>query len=338
MTTSMNTRLIFQTVAVFGAIAIAVAIFGLKSSLSRSGTDQPLPPGTNVAAIVAAADERLTQAREQFAKLQADNEKLLAKLQTLTASNQAMAEALAEKAPGKSKTAANPFAAMFGVGPDGETNGAGGAMLQLVKSQLEQQTEGKISRMKTRLQLTPEQEQKVRDSMGKANERMLSMTQKMYTGEAKIEETKDLSTADPLSPQAINEILTPEQQTEYAAMQKEELQNNARLMANAEMLQLQGSLGLSQEQQDKVFGVLYQQTLDTTSGATANPAAAATTDPTTALQNALDKKIEALTPILTPDQLKSYRVLQEQQLKLLQAFMPKVSQPDPPTAVEVPKR
>lgn len=333
----MNTRLIFQTVAVIGAIAVAVAIFGLRSNFSQPRTAKPLPPETNADAIMAATEETLAKVREQFAKLQADNEKLLAKLQTVTASNQVLAEAIAQKAPSKPKAAANPFAAMFGVGPDGETNGAGGAMLQLVKSQLEQQTEGKISRMKTRLQLTPEQEQKVRDSMGKANERMLSMTQKMYTGEAKIEETKDLSSAEALSPQVINEILTAEQQTEYAAMQKEELQNNARLMANAEMLQLQGSLGLSQEQQDKVFGVLYQQTLDTTSGATANPASAATTDPTTAMQQALDKKIEALTPILTPDQLKSYRDLQEQQLKLIQAFMPKFSQPDPPTAIVIPK-
>lgn len=333
----MNTRLLLRTVAAFGAIAIAVAIFALKSNFSQAGSGSSLPPESNVTATVAATEERLSQVREQFTKLQADNEKLLAKLQAVTASNQVLAETIAQKAPGKSKAPANPFAAMFGVGPDGETNGTGGAMLQLVKSQLEQQTEGKINRMKARLQLTPEQEQKVRESMAKANEQMLAMTKKMYAGEAKIEETKDLSSAGSLSPQAINEILTPEQQTEYAAMQKEELQNNARLMANAEMLQLQGSLGLSQEQQDKVFGVLYQQTLDATSGATANPASAATTDPTTAMQQALDKKIEALTPILTPDQLKSYRDLEEQQLKLIQAFIPKVSEPAPPTTIETPK-
>ncbi len=333
----MNYKLLFQTVAIFGAIAVGAALFALRSNFLRDGVAPVLPPETNAIVSAPGSDQQAAHEREQIAKLQADNEMLLAKLQTLTASNQAMAETIAQKAPGKSKAAANPFAAMFGGGGDGDTNGMGGAMQQLIKSQLEQQTEGKISRMKTRLQLTPEQEQKVRDSMGKANEQMMAMTQKMYSGDAKPEDVKDLSSTAAAGPQVINEILTPEQQTEYAVMQKEELQNNARLMANAEMLQLQGSLGLSQEQQDKVFGVLYQQTLDTTSGATANPVAAATADPTAAMQQALDKKIEALTPILTPDQLKSYRDLQEQQLKLIQAFIPKVSQPAPPTAVAVPK-
>ena len=333
----MNTRLIFQTVAVFGAIAVAVAIFGLRSSFSQPRTAQPLPPGTNADAIMAATEETLTKVREQFAKLQADNEKLLAKLQTVTASNKAMAEAIAQKVPTKSKSASNPFAAMFGGGDDSETNGMAGAMQQLIKSQMEQQTEGKINRMKTRLHLTPEQEKQIRDVMTQSNEKTMAITQKIYSGEAKPEELKEVVSGGNASPKGIEEVLDPAQLTEYKAMEKEEQQNNARLLANAEMLQLQNSLGLSQEQQDKVFGVLYQLSLDSGNPTAAGVAAASAADPAAAMQQAFEKKLEALTPVLTADQLKSYRDLQEQQMKLIQAFMPKVSQPDPPTAVVVPK-
>ena len=39
----------------------------------------------------------------------------------------------------------------------------------------------------------------------------------------------------------------------------EERRTNARLVANSELLQMQGALGLDQTQQDKVFHALYAQ-------------------------------------------------------------------------------
>jgi Spy/CpxP family protein refolding chaperone len=106
--------------------------------------------------------------------------------------------------------------------------------------------------------------------------------------------------------------------------------------ASAEMMQLQGSLGLTQEQQDKVFSALYQQSVDPVSGLVATQVEAAISDPAAALQQAFDRKVEALRPILTSEQLKTYRDLQEKQIQMIQAFFPKGAAPVPPTPIQSP--
>jgi hypothetical protein len=275
--------------------------------------------------------EATTRDRERIAKLEADNEKLLARLQAVTSSNEVM-KATASTSVGKPKEVVNPFAAMFGGGEDG-TNAMAGAMQKLIKGQLDQQLETKMSRMKAKLQLTPEQETQIRETLTKANDQALAMTEKMYSGKAKAEDLKETSSLAAAAPKAIEELLTPAQKTEYEAMQKEEQQGNARLMANAEMLQMQNSLGLTQDQQDKVFGVLYQQTLDLTGAAATDNKP----DPATSMAQAIDRKVEALRGVLTDEQLKNYRDLQEQQLKLIQAFIPKTGEPAVPTPIIAPK-
>lgn len=265
--------------------------------------------------------------RERIAKLEADNEKLLARLQAVTSSNDVM-KATASTSVGKPTEVVNPFAAMFGGGEDG-TNAMASAMQKMIKGQLEQQLETKMNRMKAKLRLTPEQEAQIREILTKANDQALAMTEKMYSGNAKAEDLKEGSSLASASPKAIEELLTPEQKNQYEAMQKEEQQGNARLMANAEMLQMQNSLGLTQEQQDKVFGVLYQQSLDTIApGANDN-----NSDPAGAMEKAITRKVEALRGVLTDEQLKSYQDLQEQQLKLIQAFIPKTGQPASPRVI-----
>ena len=61
-------------------------------------------------------------------------------------------------------------------------------------------------------------------------------------------------------------------------------------------------------------------------------------DPAAALQQLFDRKVEALTPILTGEQLKSYRELQAKQLQVIQAFLPKgaASVPPPPPVKQSP--
>ena len=213
-------------------------------------------------------------------------------------------------------------------------------MQQLIKPQLEQQTEGKISRMKARLRLTSEQEQAIRESMNAATKKMLAATQKIYSSEVKPDELNDLLSLEDSREESgvrpINEILTPEQQTGLEALQKEESQNTARVAASAEMMQLQGSLGLTQEQQDNVFSALYQQSVDPVSGLVATSMEATISDPAAALQQAFDRKVEALRPILTSEQLKTYRDLQEKQIQMIQAFFPKGAAPVPPTPIPRP--
>ena len=339
----MSNRHLFQRqrVAAVGAVAVAGCIFGIFALRSRLVTPHPpiaQPPAVTASesASVSDAEDRAASDREEIAQLRAHNAKLVANVQAVAASNQVLSEALAQQRPAKPQSAAGPLAAMFRGGSDGETNAIAGAMQQLIKSQLEQQTEGKISRMKARLRLTSEQEQAIRESMNAATKKALAATQKIYSGEAMPDEVNDLSSSDESGMQPIDEVLTPEQRTEYQALQKEEFQNAARVAASAEMMQLQGSLGLTQEQQDNVFSALYQQSVDPVSGLVATSMEATISDPAAALQQAFDRKVEALRPILTSEQLKTYRDLQEKQIQMIQAFFPKGAAPVPPTPIQSP--
>lgn len=329
----MSNQHLFPRIAALGAVAVAVGIFALRSRLATEPTPTAQPPAVTApeSASVSDAEDRAASDREEIAQLRAHNAKLVANVQSVAASNQVLSEALAQRRPAKPQSAAGLLAAMFKDGSDGETNAIAGAMQQLIKSQLEQQTEGKISRMKARLRLTSEQEQAIRESMNAATKKALAATQKMYSGEAMRDEVNDLSSSDESGIQPIDDLLTPEQRTEYQALQKEEFQNTARVAASAEMMQLQGSLGLTQEQQDKVFSALYQQSVDPVSGSEATQKSASINDPAAGLQQAFDKKVEALRPILTSEQLKTYRDLQEKQIQMIQALFPKGAAPVPPT-------
>ncbi len=80
---------------------------------------------------------------------------------------------------------------------------------------------------------------------------------------------------------------------------------------------MQSALGLSQEQQDKVFQALYAQTEQQLSGA-ANGSSPKAYDPTTMMT----QKLEAMKGVLTEEQFTRYKAMQEQQMKLIQAFLP----------------
>jgi len=129
----------------------------------------------------------------------------------------------------------------------------------------------------------------------------------------------------------IKALLTPEQAKAYEEYQQEEKVSNARLAANAELLQMQGALGLSQEQQDRVFSALYDFTLDTLNGKIED-SIPKDGDPAAAVSRHLDRKVRALEGVLTPEQMGSYRNLQESQAKMIQDMLPKAA----PTTVGQP--
>jgi len=205
------------------------------------------------------------------------------------------------------------FAALFG--GDG-TNDNSGAFSGMMKAAMDQQIEGKISGMKTRLNLTPEQEAAVREILNKEMHRSTELAQKMLKGEMTMEEMQEESkkNANPVSEKdQIKALLTADQQEAYDAFEKEEQQRMARLMANSELLQLQGALHLDEAQQDKVYAVLAEQMQSQFGGADAG----------FDLGKMSDKKAEALKGVLTAEQFEQYKKFQEQQQKLIESFMPK---------------
>lgn len=216
-----------------------------------------------------------------------------------------------------------------------QSNPFGGAMSGMMKGYMEQMLVGKLNKMKEKLNLTPEQEQAIRDLYLKQTDAQAEMAQKMFSGNLTKEEMTQAQQAAGGDPEKqIKALLTPEQQAAYKEYQQEEAVANARLAATAEALQMQNALSLSPEQQDKVYGVLYDQYARQLS-----PDAAGSfptnANPATAMQYQLDQKLNALQEVLTPAQLDSYKQFQAAQLKMIQGFLPgaKDDPPLPPSPV-----
>lgn len=207
------------------------------------------------------------------------------------------------------------------------TNGIVGPMAEMMKHGLEQQSRRRLTRMQERLNLTSAQAQAIQDVLQRKAQVVAEATQGVLSGKLDREKIASYRQGEGDSESQIRALLSPEQQTAYAAFQEEEKVNNANSSANSEMLQMQHTLDLTEAQQKQVVTVLYQQILqryqDETSGA--QPAA----NPLEAEQVAIDRKLEALADILSPTQLSNYRQQQELQLKFLKRI---VSQAEPTVA------
>lgn len=283
--------------------------------------------------------ERLQSQSQELAKLRLDNDRLrkievdraelerlrglpseVARLRAQLSSAQTIPRGpsnLAEPASSAPQTAAVSESA----DPQSSAAQLGGNMQQLMKGFLEQQTMGQLSRMKTRLNLTPDQEQAIREILARQIERSTEFSQKILAGKLTKQEAaqsaKEMGNPD----DQIKALLTPEQQAAYQDYKTDDNAASGRLLANAEMLQMQNVLGLSQEQQDQVFNALYNhaQRRLAEQGSTLSPRPG---DPTAWMQRDLAEKLKALEGILTPAQLQSYRQMQEAQLKLMKNLVP----------------
>ncbi len=259
----------------------------------------------------------LSRAQERAEKLEADNLKLAERVQALSkaaSSPPAPKPVEAKPAPG------NPFAALFG-GEDGGTNEAGKAMRGVMEAAIKQQLEGKLRQMKSKMNLSAEQEQSIRGILEKQFGAGRVMAEKMFSGKATEGEVADAAQAQTNPVEQIKSLLSPEQKAAYDEVQAEELRNNARLVANSELLQMQGALGLTQEQQDSVFKAIYAATEEQFGGLGADPKKAMD------FRGNLDRKLAALKGVLTDEQFKAYEDMQQQQLKLIESMLPKGAKP-----------
>ena len=192
------------------------------------------------------------------------------------------------------------------------------------------QTLAKLPRLTEKLSLSKSQEEDVRDILQRQHDQIIGLSEKMLTGEVKLGEMPKKA-EDFVNPMAeIQALLTPEQKEAYQDYQREEHSANARLAANGELLQIQDSLGLTQEQQDKAFQALYEHTFDVMTGQKSTPAKPPSAnsdfalDYASSMQWSLDQKAKALEGVLTPEQLEKYRQLQAEQLKMMSGMVSSV--------------
>ncbi len=304
----------------FGPL-LAAAIVGaaLATAATIKFVRQPAPAIPEMPAAEAILDAtelgaQLERAQKQITKLEADNLRLADRVQAL--SQQTSATATASPAnPAKPTVARNPLAALFG--DQGGTNEASKAMRGMMQAAMKQQLEGKVRALRTRLELSPEQEASVRDLLERQLDAGRAMTEKVLAGNATAEDLAAAGQQPPPSNDQIKALLTPDQQQAFDDFQKEEIRNNARLVANAELLQMQGALGLSESQQDAVYQALYSATEQQLGGGAGGPVQAMD------FRGNLERKLASLRGVLSPEQLKSYEELQLQQLKLIEAMLPK---------------
>lgn len=195
-----------------------------------------------------------------------------------------------------------------------------GVMGDAMKQALEQQVEGKLSRLVASLHLTPEQAQAARAILAKQLEVMSAGMQQAFTGKYNKDELTRLAKEGGDADAGIQALLSPEQKANYLTYQEEEKAYNARLVANSELLQMEGTLRLSAEQEDRVFAALYHTTMEQLSGSAKAPAGSQGEQ----FQWVLDQKAKAIEPLLTPGQLEIYRKQQASQAKLTKDILSKL--------------
>ena len=192
------------------------------------------------------------------------------------------------------------------------SNPISSAMAESMKRVMEQQVDSRLSRLVTSLRLTPEQTEAARGILARHAQALSTGMQQVFDGKYDKEELARLGKAAGNPDDQIKSLLTSEQKTGYPAYQQEEATYNARMSANAELLQLQTTLGLSSEQEDRAFAALYELSFNQLTGRT-KPTSVNQAE---MMQWTLDQKAKALEPILTADQMEKYRLQQAIQSKL----------------------
>jgi hypothetical protein len=196
-------------------------------------------------------------------------------------------------------------------------------MKDFMRGAIEQQYAGQLARMKEKLRLTPLQVEAVQAIHARQVEQAGATAARMFGGQLNREEMDKLRSAAGNPEQEIRALLDAEQLARYDEYQQEEAKGNARLVANAELLQMQSTLGLTPEQQDRVFEALYDLTADQLSGKTPKPPGLdQVADPAAAFDLVIDQKVAALAGVLTPAQLEQYREMQRKQMDLIKGMLP----------------
>jgi RNA polymerase sigma factor (sigma-70 family) len=195
-----------------------------------------------------------------------------------------------------------------------------GPMGDLMKNAMEQQVVGRLARMTTSLHLTPEQAQSAREILMRQAGVMSAGMQQVFSGKFDKDALAKLGKSGGNPEEQIKELLTADQKAAYQNYQQEEATYNARLIANNELIQLQSTLGLTTEQEDRAFAALYEVTFNQLQGNPTQKFASQAEQ----MQWTLDQKAKALESVLTASQLEAYHQQQAMQAKAMKDILDKM--------------
>ncbi len=197
-------------------------------------------------------------------------------------------------------------------------------MAGMMKAGMAQHVEEQLLLLKSRLHLTPDQEAAVKAALEDEAKRGEEMAAKMFSG-GKIDpqamaDLKGVKTLD----QTLNDILTPDQKTAYDQLKTDQKNSAAESAATFQMNQLAPLLQLNDGQKDQVANALYQAQLNMQDPAwIKNNMGTNGTDPSAMMDAQAKAKEDALSKILTPDQLATYHQQAQSQIQMQKAMMQK---------------
>lgn len=180
---------------------------------------------------------------------------------------------------------------------------------------MDQVFQQRMVRLKDKLTLSPEQSQAIEKILVPQYRGAAETSAGIFAGKMDRETLAELRLAGGNGghrDDQIRALLSPEQQTAYAAMKEEDAMNNARLAANGELIQMQNNLSLTTDQQDKVFAILYEQIHQQFKAESAGHTSA---HPAEALRARHQGQMQALENVLTPGQSRDYQEQQERQIQ-----------------------
>jgi hypothetical protein len=288
-----------------GLLGLALGVIGAL------GYSHYLGEGKQLAVVqdqLSKVTTNLTKAADDTKAAKQESDAMSAQIQQLSSTNEKLKQQVASAAPAPAPSAApaNPFANMGG----------------MMKTIMKQRTDSRFALMKSRLHLSPEQEAAVKAALDEEAEQSEEMTSKMFSGgKVDPQAMADLKAHKSVD-QTLNDILNPEQKTQYQQMKTDEKNSAAETMASVEMNQLGPALQLNDSQKDQVYSALAQVQLQATDPTWIKQNATAS-DPVAILDAQAKAKEDALAKILTPDQLATYHQQAQSQLTMQKAMMQK---------------
>jgi hypothetical protein len=191
------------------------------------------------------------------------------------------------------------------------TNGIAAPMADLMRGALKQSARQRLARLQQALILSPTQTQAIDEILSRKGQGLAEAIRAGLSG------NRDRATIATIrsrhgDPEAeIRALLSPEQQTAYAGFVEQEQVYRASSSANVQSLEMQHSLGLTEDQTDTVYALLYDRAIQE-QRAEANGTEAS--NPFEFMQQMLEHRLQALAGVLTPAQMAAYRQTQELQL------------------------
>jgi hypothetical protein len=193
-------------------------------------------------------------------------------------------------------------------------------MGKMISTAVKQQTDLKMAALKSRLNLTDDEEQAIRDILDKQAGHASDMGQKMLAGQLSPADLKkavaDQKAQQTAVDQQMQNILTPAQYIDYQNSQNDDKKNAAQTQANAEMAQIQSSLQLTDDQKNQVFTALYSGYAQQAGVDGAKPAY-----DDLDVDGQMNAKEAAMQAVLTPEQFATYSKFVDSQKQMYKAIL-----------------